>query len=585
MNCLYLTFFLFLDLNLDLKTEAFQANSNITISQFGMLFYIVPPEIHWTSRYDTSVFVYLSTISKESIQVLFTTPNYKPTNEGAYTKIKISYYRLETLYIPKQFLLNNNTAKHKVCHCLKFQGRMRFGLSILLMVAQTQLDMYQVLPASFWGRSYLILTLGPEFYLHIISIDAQNKVQIYFQGHGPYDWSSLSNNVNTIIYSENVAFLEWIVQEIEQVLVLSTCSVASKSTIHFTGTKVISELPVGVISGECFAQITSVECSNTSNTDKENDVTQEMMFPTTTFGRHYLLFFSQGSTPYVEVAVQAVSNDTRLMVYTNDSNNKVEEYTIDKAEGVIYISLIQFPRVLQSSKPVQVFYVQRHPCDLNMTGIALVIVVPTALFYNKYTWGMVSFAPTQYYLLIVVREQEWKQLTFNDYNLDDYFQNTEPIAFWGSRNWVQLEFHLDMESKSIRCTRDTFFGCYVYRVGQQVSFSQSLGFLKGYTCVNTSMEPGDQIDNDCDFEKDEEIANGLDDDYDNLIDEDLEATYIEAPFEDIILQEIEENPKEQGEFTLRTAYDTFLWITTSAIVLTMLAGMLRLKRSHMAGGQ
>ncbi|KAK0062039.1 properdin, partial [Biomphalaria pfeifferi] len=198
---------------------------------------------------------------------------------------------------------------------------------------------------------------------------------------------------------------------------------------------------------------------------------------------------------------------------------------------------------------------------------------------------MVSFAPTQYYLLIVVPEHDWKQLTFNDYNLDDYFQNTEPIAFWGSRNWVQLEFHLDMESKSIRCTRDTFFGCYVYRVGQQVSFSQSLGFLKGYTCENTSMEPGDQIDNDCDFEKDEEIANGLDDDYDNLFDEDLEATYIEAPFEDIILQEIEENPKEQGEFTLRTAYDTFLWITTSAIVLTMLAGMLRLKRSHMAGGQ
>uniref|UniRef100_A0A2C9K2I9 IgGFc-binding protein N-terminal domain-containing protein n=1 Tax=Biomphalaria glabrata TaxID=6526 RepID=A0A2C9K2I9_BIOGL len=539
MNCLYLTFVLFLDLNLDLKTEAFQGNSNITISQFGVLFYIVPPEIHWTSRYDTSIFVYLSTISKESIQVLFTTPNYKPTNEGAYTKIKISYYRLETLYIPKQFLLNNNTAKHKVCHCLKFQGRMRFGLSILLMVAQTQLDMYQVLPASFWGRSYLILTLGPEFYLHIISIDAQNKVQIYFQGHGPYDWSSLSNNVNTIIFSENVAFLEWIVQEIEQVLVLSTCSDASQGTIHFTGTKVISELPVGVISGECFAQITSVECSNTSNTDKENDVTQEMMFPTTTFGRHYLLFFSQGSTPYVEVAVQAVSNDTRLMVYTNDSNNKVEEYTIDKAEGVIYVS-------------GDVIYV---------SGDVM----------------MVSFAPTQYYLLIVVREQEWKQLTFNDYNLDDYFQNTEPIAFWGSRNWVQLEFHLDMESKSIRCTRDTFFGCYVYRVGQQVSFSQSLGFLKGYSCENTSMEPGDQIDNDCDFEKDEEIANGLDDDFDNLIDEDLEATYIEAPFEDIILQEIEENPKEQGEFTLRTAYDTFLWITTSAIVLTMLAGMLRLK--------
>ena len=42
-----------------------------------------------------------------------------------------------------------------------------------------------------------------------------------------------------------------------------------------------------------------------------------------------------------------------------------------------------------------------------------------------------------------------------------------------------------------------------------------------FKCLQTAMEPGDEVDNDCDTIIDEEIFDGKDDDDDNFIDEDV----------------------------------------------------------------
>ena len=43
-----------------------------------------------------------------------------------------------------------------------------------------------------------------------------------------------------------------------------------------------------------------------------------------------------------------------------------------------------------------------------------------------------------------------------------------------------------------------------------------------HQCVTSSMEPGDNLDNDCDGKYDEEIKDGKDNDLDGKVDEDLE---------------------------------------------------------------
>uniref|UniRef100_A0A2C9LVR2 IgGFc-binding protein N-terminal domain-containing protein n=1 Tax=Biomphalaria glabrata TaxID=6526 RepID=A0A2C9LVR2_BIOGL len=177
---------------------------------------------------------------------------------------------------------------------------------------------------------------------------------------------------------------------------------------------------------------------------------------------------------------------------------------------------------INASHGVLVLYVQS--AKTKVGGPSFLQIIPMELFYFKYMIMTPQYnASTLDYIVLVVKAKWVDSILMENHNpnisLPDFQLGRKTIIFSvrGKDTWKVYIGQIDKNSIFVVLSTRGNFGCYQYGVGYSTSYMHSSGFISSpinndiQSCAQTRvrMAAVDLIDNDCDGQIDEEVANGV----------------------------------------------------------------------------
>ncbi|XP_013401850.1 IgGFc-binding protein [Lingula anatina] len=326
-----------------------------------------------------------------------------------------------------------------------------------------------------------------------------------------------------------------------------------QNEVDLTGTKVVSNKPIAVMSGN---KRTSV------GGGRGTDHLVEAIPPVNTWGKRFVtvptaedregdFFRVLGGKAGTEVTVRATVNST----ITKYQLNAGQFLTLDvPSEEYLYIESNQSILITQFCKTSK-RSVKKDPF--------MMYIPPIEQFASDYTFATVpaGYYPFTNFVGVVIKTTEISGLRLDN--------QTIPIDQW-DREW-QVIANTEYSANILKVTKGTHllrhlspivsFAAFMYGFGSQESYGYPAGMRLasiGEHCHPSQSPPGpDGKDNDCDGRIDEELANGVDDDGDSLVDEDLATVISETPTTTVTttIKTHKENDSVSAEDMLKTTKD------------------------------
>ncbi|XP_059179153.1 uncharacterized protein LOC131958250 [Physella acuta] len=183
---------------------------------------------------------------------------------------------------------------------------------------------------------------------------------------------------------------------------------------------------------------------------------------------------------------------------------------------------------MDSDTPLSCYMTFMSRGDENFFGATTII--PSGLYCNYYVWSTVNYPNIEHNYVVFFSQTKHKDsLIYDGTNI----LNANWTRLTRTSNWSFIYMDSAAGVHEAYMSEGAPFGCYIYGTGGIVARSRhgyltSVGLIASginYEIVKRISKPnmteGDLYDNDNDAAVDEELNNGIDDDGDGLIDEDL----------------------------------------------------------------
>ncbi|KAH9495619.1 hypothetical protein Btru_014819 [Bulinus truncatus] len=311
-------------------------------------------------------------------------------------------------------------------------------------------------------------------------------------------------------------------------LSLEQCSDPTSSHSSLTGTLIKSEMPVGVICGNCLNELQSAQ------SNCPTDASLEMPLSISNYGKIFLTFkLSLGYARGYNV-ISASQNATEVKVFKSRGYKVTtvleSQHYIAYSPSSVNIGEMKEPRVIVADKPIQVVLFLNSSCYVTTEFriIAMAVLTPFGLFMDNYYW---TSRLEHGYERVVVISSAAKLLNVSfDHSRIDTLPHFSKHTI--SQNSI-AEFDSVPGPHVLYSTVSHRYGAYVYGYMREAAsrvFIYPAGFVsmagRPVSCDsdNISHIDGDLVDNDCDMRVDEEESSKIDNDYDGLAHED-EGSY------------------------------------------------------------
>ncbi|KAK6959284.1 HMCN protein, partial [Biomphalaria glabrata] len=415
--------------------------------------------------------------------------------------------------------------------------------SVLLYVAQISslTALVKLLPVQYWGKEYYAVSLLNSPMILITPSELNTTVVITLLSNYNIENRTASTKEDTYTLDNFMTHS------------ISICEVEEATS--FTGTHIVADKKVGVISGSCFSRELRVGC------EKDNvaiaDVGLENILPVEYFGLEFMTFTptnnetSKKSNIVGEVIVVASRSNTKVTFMSGSSSNVSN---LDVAGNSTRILNLE-PQVIKSNFPVMATYAMYGSCEANLGAPSLTVLIPTFLYSTFYEISIRN-----------PMEEGWSFVVIFKGTADSLFETNlgqvkaqDVQGVRGQTSWSSGFIPIE-NSSFVYMPGSPAFGCYVQYVKSntgaityvdvlnstdekttpapkvlttvvtlppvqttaqpKITTAQPVMTTGGCT-ISLLIIPGDNIDNDCDGAVDEELANGKDDDGDGKVDEDL----------------------------------------------------------------
>ncbi|KAH9495605.1 hypothetical protein Btru_014768, partial [Bulinus truncatus] len=394
---------------------------------------------------------------------------------------------------------------------LRFLGNLQYGLTVLMEERVRMTATFVAIPVDSWGKIYYAVTLRKSPYLVIIAFEEADVI-LDLRRYSSVTNSLMQLTINLLKVIMNGTDKITLSLERYGAVDISGCS---NSTSSLSGTNIVSNEPIGVVSGSCGGRLYQ-PAENCSKERILSDLAAEMLAPHETYGRVFItpvltLRLSSGS-----LLVVASQPDT-LVRYIDDRGES-KDVTLTQSGNVIRLPASHW---VSGTKPIAVYYIQRSGCDPTSSSTdetdnelgeaSLSLVVPVELFYFKYVFIVPSVAGAENYIIMVINNVRRRTLV-----LDGNYLSSQLI--WdkalGTHSYTQGGMAITEGVHRLATVDFSAFGCYLYGLKLSHSYMHPVGFRTSR--INTDCEerlkipnrPGDLIDSDCYHGDDDEDKDG-----------------------------------------------------------------------------
>ncbi|CAL1534370.1 unnamed protein product, partial [Lymnaea stagnalis] len=374
----------------------------------------VPMLMDDENTHNSGITFVMTTSARKPVTVMITCPGFKgePKLNEAVSLLRLmpveyqipSKYRSEVEVGPKwSYKLMSDTI---------------FALYVLLMASSKSVDTFLALPTVAWRKQYLAITVSVTPSLQIISAKEDNTVRVLLQFLGVstsilYEGRRYGNN-DTLQFKLQVG----------EAFAVSKCR--NHQYVSLSGSLITGSKEIGVISGNCKAQLTTHVCNNKHEIahPKSKDIVAEMMPSSKTSGFTFILI--DMPKRWVNGSYYIVgASGTELTVTHAD---KVKQIFIDD-KRIIYLDTPTCCSHVKSNQPVQVAFVARPACvrmghDYQVVveepqgDGSLAMLVPNELFYVIYAWRTPDTLDLYgSFAALVVKSEQIPDLRLNDRKL------------------------------------------------------------------------------------------------------------------------------------------------------------------------
>ncbi|XP_059153053.1 uncharacterized protein LOC131938847 [Physella acuta] len=391
-----------------------------------------------------------------------------------------------------------------------------FGVDVILADRDHGSGALQVAPVSAFGVEYHAVTLGENPMVLIISSQL-TTVTVVIRNGLPRLFRFTYQRRD---YTHGDTFQ--ITMQREQVFSLQHCTTEEKNLGTLTDSHILSTRPIGLIAGSCWSRLEEV--ISCVKKQKEPDIAVEMLLPTSSYGKTFLI----PSVDVIELryyGVVVTSQRSTVIRFYEGVFGKFYLQTIAESGSSRTVSL-KVPQLLTSNKPIVCYLFVEASCDVQVGGPSMTLVVPAELFLNHYIWNTddLVWKDMKFYVIIVIKATDRGYLRVSG----EQIRTWRWRAMHGARLWTLATGQLRRDTYDATLDHGgSGFGCYLYGYREKNSIFKTNGYIvsdiHAKDC-NSSLRPmteGDYEDNDCDGRIDEEIDNNQDDDDDGRIDEDL----------------------------------------------------------------
>ncbi|XP_046546208.1 uncharacterized protein LOC124256280 [Haliotis rubra] len=367
-------------------------------------------------------------------------------------------------------------------------------------------DAFVAVPTEALGTSYYILTYrtNPEMLfvgtedgtdIHIILPSPSQPISIVFGGVTYIDGDVLKLRIGRF---ETVHLYQ------------------EQTNVDFTGTFIQANKPIAVFSGNRKIPVPILAGSS--------DHVVEQMTPINTWGKEFVFISTPDRTTGDLVRIMAAEASTTVTI------SGVGSITIASAGGFYELGINSGEvKSISALKPVLVGVFSKTDAgsDPNGGDPSMYLLTPRTQYAPNYVFSTIETSTGNFtnYLSIVVNVNATSGLRLDNVAIDSL-----------GITWINVPDSADLVAGTVSvspgshdvyhedptvvfmglCTGVAPFSSYAFSSGMRLG-------LINEPCSPTSAVPGDVVDNDCDGRIDEEEANGIDDDNDAAIDEDLAA--------------------------------------------------------------
>lgn len=384
-------------------------------------------------------------------------------------------------------------------------------------------DGYLALPLRFLllGYEYMVMTYTPVMNAFVMVTAKHDQTEVTFHLKLSGLWGV---TVNGTSYKDGERF-KVMLNAFDSFQILADSSAGSLS-----GTRVISNKVLFVYSGN--------DCAYVPLNGSSCDHLVEQMPPISTWGNAFLV----KSTPYRGNGdffhIMASQNQT---VITIELESGPVSVTINEGEVHEFNCPSDSSYAIRTTKPSLVVQFGTSHRSVNTKFAPFMSIVPANdQWSNDYTLVVPSDNSRvfQCYANLFVDSREASQIetkSITPVNKIEWKRIPSTLFSSSTVNLTsgQYRFYHKSPLKSFSvmflCTAD--YEAFGFPAGLRI-------FRRASRCTNPKMIPGDRRDNDCDDKADEELLNGIDDDGDGRIDEDL-ATPIPVLNADAVVNQTE----------------------------------------------
>ncbi|KAK0062012.1 hypothetical protein Bpfe_008505, partial [Biomphalaria pfeifferi] len=334
---------------------------------------------------------------------------------------------------------------------------------------------------------------------------------------------------------------------------ISICE--TEEPMSYTGTHIVADKKVGVISGSCSTREIRVGCEKDIIT--VTDIALENLLPVKYFGLEFMTFTptnnetSKKSNIMGEVIVVAIKNNTKVTFMSGSSSNVSN---LDAAGNSTRILNLE-PQVIKSNFPVMATYAMYGSCEGNFGAPSFTLLIPSFLYATFYEISIRNSMEEGWFFVVIFKGNADSLFETNFGKVKA--QGVQVVR--GQTSWSSGFIPLE-NSSYVYMPSSPPFGCYVQYIQSNTGVLSYVDVLNstdekttpapkvlttvvtlppvqttvqsktttvqpvmttGGCTISLLIIPGDNIDNDCDGAVDEELANRKDDDGDGKVDEDL----------------------------------------------------------------
>ncbi|XP_055873793.1 uncharacterized protein LOC106078937 [Biomphalaria glabrata] len=403
------------------------------------------------------------------------------------------------------------------------------NVSVLVINNGLTRDGFMAIPIEAFGMVYTVVTLVGQPVFHVLSSTDDTEVLIQFNDWSALEYGRRAEFVLTFgkkrILPKSIIMVT--IKKRYQYFQIHDCGSDKYGKTDFTGTRVSSLNPIGVISGNC-------ETSSKGEYHFMSHV-EDMLSPMSSWGFHHY-FLSPNHTTDTRLRILAQTPTMNIKIVTNSSTDMV---IVTENDDYVERFVESGAQVLISSDvPICVVMFTVAILDYESGDLAMVQLVPSENWLNWYYISIpdlsVAKLRAEMIILILTKDLPGLNIDFKSSTAANVYvrgaKDRPPRVITTLPGFSALIKQLDDSNIHVVYHMDgRKFGCYVkiimttghMYVAAGATYRNVEQYSKSCSRSQRYLYGEDELDNDCDGLVDEELLNKEDDDYDGKVDEDL----------------------------------------------------------------